>query len=109
MLPHALTLRRLGVVASNIGLRLLILLFEFPLDAFDSFSWDAVAEGKDILPPKHNSASTAFYVAVEFGAQKRKTKTIKNSLEPAWNEAFDLYVSSGSALCAKLDAKSNLG
>jgi len=56
------------------------------------FECNAVAEGKDILPPKHNSASTAFYVAVEFGAQKRKTKTIKNSLEPAWNETFDLYV-----------------
>lgn len=51
-----------------------------------------VVEGKDILPPKHTSASTAFYVTAEFGNQKRKTKTIKNSLEPSWGETFDLYV-----------------
>lgn len=51
-----------------------------------------VVEGKDILPPKHTSASTAFYVTAEFGSQKRKTKTIKNSLEPSWGETFDLYV-----------------
>lgn len=51
-----------------------------------------VVEGKDILPPKHSSASTAFYVTAEFGSQKRKTKTVKNSLEPNWGETFDLYV-----------------
>lgn len=51
-----------------------------------------VAEGKDILPPKHNSASTAFYISAEFGNQKRKTKTVKNSLEPNWGETFDFDI-----------------
>jgi hypothetical protein len=57
-----------------------------------TISSPSVAEGKDILPPKHNSASTSFYISAEFGSQKRKTKTIKNSLEPNWGETFDLYV-----------------
>lgn len=51
-----------------------------------------VVEGKDILPGKHSSTSASLYISCEFGAQKRKTKTVKNTLEPNWGEVFDLYV-----------------
>jgi hypothetical protein len=49
-----------------------------------------VQEGKDILPAKLNTTSTALFCTVGVGGVKKKSKTIKNSLEPKWGQVFEL-------------------
>lgn len=51
-----------------------------------------VVEAKDILPPKQNSSSTSLYATVEVGSSKKKTKIIKNSLEPRWDQSFEFEI-----------------
>lgn len=53
-------------------------------------NYSIVIEAKDILPIKQNSSSTSLYVTVEVGSSKKKTKVIKNSLEPRWDQSFEL-------------------
>eukprot|EP01080_Neovahlkampfia_damariscottae_P006512 gene6512-10520_t len=55
-----------------------------------------VCEGKD-LPAMDIGGTSDPFVEISFGKEQKKTKTIKKTLNPQWNETFDFHVKDMSA------------
>ena len=50
-------------------------------------------EGKDLTPVgKSSSSSTALFCTVGVGGTRKKSKVIRNTVEPKWDQAFELCV-----------------
>jgi len=48
-------------------------------------------EAKDIAQAG-KSATNALFCTIGVGGTRKKSKTIRNSFEPKWEQAFELYV-----------------